>query len=381
MGIENIMFLTLGFLAAGLLAIAIVPAIVRRAVRLTRRRIEATTPVTLSEFRADKDKLRAEFAIATRRAELQRERLRDRLAEQAVAMDSLRSEVSALRTERDEQFDAIRAHQNHIEELKRHIADLQAENGALVARLREAERTYPEFSVGAELDSGIDLETRFDPEALSGHYEQDVEDLLMALDIERQRADLHRVQVHMLVERLDAALAGGTPQATTSGIVDSLPREHSVRPAPLLRPANNALDLAQAQIESAESRLTALLGSVGLAPGESEPETPLLAEELSREEELAELRKRVDEVQRGVLEDFGTERFDPEALRDDLENIASEVSAIVYAADSEDDADTSLFDRIRKFAGDTFVPAGAEAPTSLGAISARIDALRERQPR
>ena len=364
MGIENIMFLALGFLVAGLLAIAIVPAIVRRAIRLTRRRVEASTPMTLNEFRADKDKLRAEFAIATRRAELQRERLRERIAAQAVSIDAMRSELNALRTERDEQFDAIRARQSHIDELKRHIEDVQAENRELVERLREAERTYPEFSIGAELDSGLDLETSFDPETLSGHYEQDVEDLLMALGIERQRAELHRGQVRILVERLDAALGAETvPIPSLAADLDSHPAD-----APVLRPANNALDLAQAHIESAESRLNALLGTVG------QPRD---------EDGLPEIRERVEDVQHAILEDYGTDRFDPQALREELEIIAAEVSDVVYAADSEESGEVSLFDRVSKFAGDTFVTAEAEAeaPTSIGAISARIDALRERQER
>ena len=371
MGIENIMFLALGFLVAGLLAIAIVPAIVRRAVRLTRRRIEAATPMTLSEFRADKDKLRAEFAIATRRAELQRERLREKVAAQAVSLDTMRSELSALRTERDEQFDAIRARQNHIDELKRHIEDLQAENRELVERLREAERAYPAFSVGAELDSGVDLETRFDPETLSGHYERDVEDLLMALGIERQRADLHRGQVRVLVERLDAALASDGYETDPVRSDEPIPSR-----APVLRPANNALDLALAHIESAENRLNALLG-IAARPEEAEDSPagdPLL------EEDLSEVRERVEDIQRAIRDDYGTERFDPDALRGDLEIVASDISAIVYAADAED-ANISLFDRISRFAGDTFSPAEAEAPTSIGAISARIDALRDRQAR
>jgi hypothetical protein len=61
--IENMMYFALGLLVAGLIALIIMPAVWKRAVRLTKRRIEAATPITLSEFRADKDQLRAEFAL------------------------------------------------------------------------------------------------------------------------------------------------------------------------------------------------------------------------------------------------------------------------------------------------------------------------------
>ncbi|MBI4045656.1 MAG: hypothetical protein HY371_02455, partial [Devosia nanyangense] len=57
MGIENIMYFALGLLIAALLALAIMPAIWKRAVRLTKRRIEAATPMSMAEFRADKDQL------------------------------------------------------------------------------------------------------------------------------------------------------------------------------------------------------------------------------------------------------------------------------------------------------------------------------------
>jgi hypothetical protein len=68
--IENMMYFALGLLVAGLIALIIMPAVWKRAVRLTKRRIEAATPITLSEFRADKDQLRAEFALSTRRLEM-----------------------------------------------------------------------------------------------------------------------------------------------------------------------------------------------------------------------------------------------------------------------------------------------------------------------
>ena len=41
MGIENIMYFALGLLVAGLVALAVLPAVWRRAVRLTKKRIDA----------------------------------------------------------------------------------------------------------------------------------------------------------------------------------------------------------------------------------------------------------------------------------------------------------------------------------------------------
>ncbi len=68
--IQSILFFALGFLCAGFLALMVAPAVWRRAVRLTRRRIEASVPLSLGEIQADKDRIRAEFAMSIRRLEM-----------------------------------------------------------------------------------------------------------------------------------------------------------------------------------------------------------------------------------------------------------------------------------------------------------------------
>ena len=93
MAIENVMYFVLGLLVAGLLALIILPAVWRRAVRLTKKRIEAATPMTMAEFRADKDQLRAEFALSTRRLEMNVEALRRRLSDQLRDINRKKNEL------------------------------------------------------------------------------------------------------------------------------------------------------------------------------------------------------------------------------------------------------------------------------------------------
>lgn len=69
--IEQVMFFALGALTAALLTIALLPALWRRAVRLTRARLEATLPLTSSEIAAEKDQLRAAHSVDIRRVESQ----------------------------------------------------------------------------------------------------------------------------------------------------------------------------------------------------------------------------------------------------------------------------------------------------------------------
>jgi hypothetical protein len=74
--IEAIMFIGIGFLAASLLGLVSIPLVHARAVRLTMRRIQAGLPLSMAEFQADKDHLRAEFAMSTCRLEVAMSELR-----------------------------------------------------------------------------------------------------------------------------------------------------------------------------------------------------------------------------------------------------------------------------------------------------------------
>ena len=93
------MYVALGFLLASLLALMVAPAFWRRAVRLTRRRVEMTMPMSTSDIQADKDQLRAEFAIELRRVEVALEKAKDKAARELVEANKRRVEVSEIKTE------------------------------------------------------------------------------------------------------------------------------------------------------------------------------------------------------------------------------------------------------------------------------------------
>ncbi len=138
--IENIMYFALGLLIAVLLALIIMPAVWQRAVRLTKRRIEAATPITMAEFRADKDQLRAEFALSTRRLEMNVETLRKRLAEQLSEANQKRTDLGALKAERENHLSIVRELESREIELRARVLELEKENADLSQRLRMRER-------------------------------------------------------------------------------------------------------------------------------------------------------------------------------------------------------------------------------------------------
>ena len=73
--IEQAMVFALGFLVAGLLTLLFLPAFWRRAVRLSRRRLEMLMPLSMDEIIAERDQLRAQFAAERRRIEQAQETL------------------------------------------------------------------------------------------------------------------------------------------------------------------------------------------------------------------------------------------------------------------------------------------------------------------
>jgi len=82
--VQSVLFFALGVLCAAFLVVLIAPSVWRRAVVLTRRRIEASIPQTQAEIQADKDRIRAEYAMTTRRLEISVKSLKEKVAEQLV---------------------------------------------------------------------------------------------------------------------------------------------------------------------------------------------------------------------------------------------------------------------------------------------------------
>jgi chromosome segregation ATPase len=105
--IEAMMYAGLGFLAASLLALLTIPLIHARAVRLTIRRLEAATPLSMAEIQADKDQLRAEFAMSTRRLEISVEQLKAKTTSQLAELGKKTDTINRLKRELGEQTTSI----------------------------------------------------------------------------------------------------------------------------------------------------------------------------------------------------------------------------------------------------------------------------------
>jgi len=156
--IELIMYFGIGFLVAAFLGLLFVPLVHNRAVRLTMKRMEASTPVSIAEIRADKDQLRAGFAMSNRRLEIRIEKLKAQTTTQLAELGKKTNAINQLKKElgektamvfaleaRDKKLrDQLRATEEELRtkssalvEADRQLADNQAELAKVLGELNE----------------------------------------------------------------------------------------------------------------------------------------------------------------------------------------------------------------------------------------------------
>lgn len=390
MVIENMMYFALGLLVAGLVALILLPAVWKRAVRLTKRRIEAATPITMAEFRADKDQLRAEFALSTRRLEMNVETLRKRLAEQLGDVNQKRSDLGALKAERDQHLAVVKELEKREADVRARVLELEREGTDLAQRLRMRDRELDVRSgelatLRDTLRGGLPKGTDLDGNSLSGDYDEDVDRLTTALAIERKRAKFLEDQANSLIERLEKSDKRSVEaNAAIAQMREALAGKDDKKAA-----AAENLVAAEARIASAENRLNAILAESGQvvdkATGRAEQ---LLADKLNLEAEVETLRKKVANVESSIMADWDSERIEEAYLREKLNDIAASVSRLVYAVDTETPVsrseEESLFDRVQRFADDGEDGGPLAQPVAgerRGSVSDRMAALKEIQGR
>jgi hypothetical protein len=120
--IDMLMFGALGFLLGCLLALVLAPPLWNRAVRLTTRRLEATMPISIADIQADKDQLRAEFAIEIRKVEVALEKAKEKAARELIEANKRRVEIQMLQTD--------------LTNAKGQIQENENENGVLQQTIR-----------------------------------------------------------------------------------------------------------------------------------------------------------------------------------------------------------------------------------------------------
>jgi chromosome segregation ATPase len=121
--IEQAMYFALGVLVAGLVTLLFLPAFWRRALRLSMRRLQMLAPMSMEEVIAERDLLRAEFAVRERRLE---------------------QEMEAVKASKAFDLAAVGRHAARVAESEAMLKKAEAENRDMEVALREAQKTLTE---------------------------------------------------------------------------------------------------------------------------------------------------------------------------------------------------------------------------------------------
>ena len=138
--IESVMYFGIGFLVSTFLGLLFIPAVHNRAVRVTMKRLEASTPMSITEIRADKDQLRAEFAMSTRRLEMRNEKLKTQTTTQLAELGKKTDTINLLKKELAEKNVTNVALEARDMTLRDQLRASEKENEIKLRALSEAER-------------------------------------------------------------------------------------------------------------------------------------------------------------------------------------------------------------------------------------------------
>lgn len=313
--VQSILLFALGFLCAGFLSLMIAPAVWRRAVSLTRRRIEAAVPLSLNEIQADKDRLRAEFAMSTRRLEMTLKDVRERANAQVIELNRTREELKRLVAERDERRRSAADLEGQSAEVRAELGRRDDELASLAGKLEESGRALQERKREVERLGKLYEEASFQASS------RQIELVARESEMEKLTGDV----ADLKAARKEADRRAREAAAETKVADDAL-REERARTAELER------QLGQ------------------------------LATALAERDQKLELREKELSLLRGAPTDGQEEQRVSEQLREQMNQLAAEVLRLTAALDgpgspieralecaglSDDEGVVSLADRVR----------------------------------
>lgn len=121
------MLIVLGIAIATFLALIIGRLAWKLAIRIGARRVQRNVPVTVVDLQNDRDRLRAEQAILSRKIEVRLDEMKLRMAEQSAEVTRNRNRVETLMQQIADQDDVIAARDAEIARLSSLVSSLERE--------------------------------------------------------------------------------------------------------------------------------------------------------------------------------------------------------------------------------------------------------------
>jgi chromosome segregation ATPase len=414
--IEPIMFFGLGFLAASLLALIVVPFVHGRAVRLTMRRLEASTPLSMAEIQADKDQLRAEFAMSTRRLEMSVDQLKTKSSSQLADLGKKTDVINRLKVELGEKTATIFSLEAREKALKDQLNATEDEHTAKTTTLRETERALAdkqaelakrtshldERSVTADSQKIEIVALRTQVDTLKDRIaslEKDIKET--GARLERERSDAaaagkqlaeERGHVEKLGERvaqLELQLKAQTAEAEILGQRVAELEARLAEQGRLLAERERDRDQLRLKVEAAkkiEADLRQELGSLDRrhdAATETLKAEKVLAEtQLERaREDRAKLQRELASMKREAEATWASERVENALLRERINDVAAEVTRLTSALEGPGSPIETILTEAPHSPAATNGAAKPAAEEPKGSLADRIRALQTRASR
>src|ERR1700736_900325 len=423
--VEPIMYLAIGFLVSMLFGLMIVPLVHNRAVRLTTRRMEAATPLSMAEIQADKDQLRAEFAMLARRLEMSVDQLKHKTTSQLAELGTKSDAINRMKLELGEKNATIFSLEAREKAVKEQLRATEEEFTTKTGSLRDAEQALKNKQnelarLNAELtDRSMTAESRQTElvavrsqiEELKnrvGNAEKEFAATQTRLEQERGESSKAtrelaeaRSRVENLSQRvtdLDRQLIVQVKEAEMLGNrVNDLETRLSTQGKLLAERDYENNQLRQAN-QAAEQALKELRAEIAASSGGRSPAIEKLrTEKAAAEEQLriarderAKLQREVNTIQQQAESSWATERMENALLRERINDIAAEVAKLAMQLEGPNSPIEAIL------AAEPAIPAkparpanGAAAsgavPEGGGTLAERIRALqshasRARQP-
>jgi len=364
--IEPIMFFGVGFLVAALIGLVFIPLVHARAVRLTMRRIEAATPLSMAEIQADKDQLRAEFAMSTRRLEMSVEQMKAKTTSQLAELGKKGEAVTKLKNELGEKGAAIQAMEARERAMKDQLRATEEEFTQRLNALRDAERKLADkegelAKLSADLDERavasdsqrietVALNTQI--EALKNRVndsERDLRDTDRRL--KQERVETEAAALGLAAERAKVASLDGrivelekqlVAQTTEADLLGKRAQDLEARLSEqgrLLAQREHQYEQLNAQLANAQkleadlrAELAAYAGRQDAATQTMRSENALLQQQLDKaNEERAKLQRDLAALSRNTESSWAAERVENALLRERINDIAAEIARLTAA--------------------------------------------------
>jgi chromosome segregation ATPase len=377
------------------------------------RRLEAATPLSMAEIQADKDQLRAEFAMSTRRLEMSVEQMKAKTTSQLAELGKKSDAINKLKMELGEKTATIFALEARDKALKEQLRATEEELSFKLNTMRDAERTLKEKESDlAKLDAQIEQQSmandsqrvelvalRTQIDALKDRVSDSEREFKATEDrLGRERLDAKQLAEQLEGERAKVGSLGDrvsdlerqlAAQSKETEILGRRAQELETRLAHqgrLLAERDYQLDQMRQQLEVAaktegdlRAEVGGIAGSYRSAIDSLKGEKAKLQEQLTRSrEETIQLNREISTMKRDSETSWASERVESALLRERINDVAAEVARLTAALEGPNSPIESI---LAEHAPSLHANGDAQSPegsAEKGNLAERIRALQSR---